>query len=377
VLLAAPFATTMLADFGAEVIKVEIPGTGDPFGRRGRNKKSVTCDLRVPEGQELFKRLVATADILNENFRPGTMERWNLGWETLSAVNPGLIMMRVTGFGQTGPYRHRPAYGMLFEAYGGLTDSLGFADSPPVYGGYGDHFAALVASQAMLIALYHRKVNGGAGQVIDLAATEAILKITGDRNGTDRSRPLGPSAKRTMERPYMPIASDLHPSGVFECADGKWCQLHPGMFPNTWANLTDLIGRPDLREDDTDRFPVGSVARTDRFFEAADAIKQWILRFPREDVIRMADEHEITIAPVYSVRDAMDDPHFVQRGVFVDIEDREGNVVTQLAPLPHFTETPGRIEHAGPLLGEHNEEIYGSLGISRHELKDLEARKII
>jgi crotonobetainyl-CoA:carnitine CoA-transferase CaiB-like acyl-CoA transferase len=392
VLLAAPFASSLMADFGAEVLKLELPGTGDPMRQLGpmyqgqslwwkataRNKKSVTLDLRTAKGQELFRRLAVHSDVVIENFRPGVMEGWNVGWETLHELNPKLIMVRQTGFGQFGPYSQRPAYGMIVESYAGLPDSLGFADTPPVGSGLGDYLTGLVIVYGVMFALYHRDVHGGPGQVIDNAASEAILRVIGENRvpGFHLGLPLPP--KRPASHAHGTMGEDAFKvAGYFETADGRWCALHPGSAGTAiWANLMRAVGREDFL--DESGYPPGSEERNKRRTEITDTITQWFGSHSRDEIMRIADEQQITVAPIYSIYEAMGDPHFGVRNTFIQAEDQDLGPLDMVGVMPRFSETPGIVRHTGPAIGQHTEEIYGSLlDMGPEELAQLRQQSVI
>jgi formyl-CoA transferase len=392
VLLAAPFASSLMADFGAEVIKLEIPGSGDPMRQlppmhegkslwwkaTARNKKSATLDLRTEKGQEIFKRLAAQSDVVIENFRPGVMERWNLSWETLHALNPKLIMVRQTGFGQFGPYSQRPAYGMIVESYAGLPDALGFADTPPVMSGLGDNLAGLVIVYAIMFALYHRDVHGGPGQLIDNAASEGMLRVVGEHRVPGVGLGLPPFPKRSSTGPHMSIGQDaLRVAGMFATGDGRWCVLHSGTAGTAiWANLMKAIGREDLLDESA--YPPGSEARTRRREEIDAAVTEWFGSHTRDEIMQVAADNAVTIAPVYNMEDAMRDPHFVAREAFITVEDEDFGALQMVNVTPRFSETPGAVHHTGPSVGAHTEEIYSSLlGMSTGEIDALRAEGVI
>jgi crotonobetainyl-CoA:carnitine CoA-transferase CaiB-like acyl-CoA transferase len=392
VLLAAPFASSLMADFGAEVIKLELPGGGDPMRQlppihegqslwwkaTARNKKSATLNLRTAKGQEIFKRLAAQSDVVIENFRPGVMEGWNLGWETLHQINPKLIMVRQTGFGQFGPYSKRPAYGMIVESYAGLPDSLGFSDTPPVGSGLGDNLAGLVIAYAIMFALYHRDVHGGPGQLIDNAASEAMLRVVGEHRVPGVGLGLPQPPKRSASKPHMSIGPDqLRVAGMFETADKRWCALHSGTAGTAiWANLMRAMGREDLLDESA--YPPGSDARAVRREEIDTAVSEWFASHTRDDIVRIAAEYEVTIAPVYNMEDAMADPHFKAREAFIEVEDEDFGALSMVNVTPRFSETPGAVHHSGPHVGAHTEEVYGELlGMSRDEIEALRAEGVV
>lgn len=386
ILLAAPHASSIMADFGAEVIKVEQPGSGDAMRALGpdqlwwksvsRNKKSITLNLREPEAQDIFRKLVRTADVVIENFRPGTMDRWNIGWEALREVNPKLIMCSQTGFGQDGPYSQRPAYGAMFETYSGLSDSVSFGDAPPTHTGLCDHIAGLTIVYAIMFALYHRDVHGGPGQYIDNAAAESALRIVGDNRVPQVSRGLPMPPKRSVTNPAMSFGDTLNVGGMFQCQDEKWVLLHPGTAGTSiWANLVRLIGREEFLDEEP--YPPGSDARTARKAEISATVKDWFAGRPRDEVIKLADEHAITIGPVQNTEDTLRDPQFLSRGIFVDVPDEDFGTLKLVGPIPRFSETPGRTMSTGPHLGKHTEEVLAEIGISADEVGDLRSRGIV
>jgi len=392
VLLAAPFASSLMADFGAEVIKVEMPKTGDPMRQlpplhegksvwwkaTARNKKSVTLDLHTEKGQEIFRRLAAEADVVIENFRPGVMERWNIGWETLHAINPKLIMVRQTGFGQYGPYSQRPAYGMIVESYAGLPDALGFEDTPPVMSGLGDNIAGLVIVYAIMFALYHRDVHGGPGQLIDNAAAEGMMRIIGEHRVPAEGMGLQLPGKRSSKNPHMSIGREaLSVAGMFRTRDDRWCVLHSGTAGTAiWANLVRAMGREDFLDEAP--YPSGSAERQRRREEIDAAVTEWFATHDRDEIVRIAAENAVTIAPVYNMADALRDPHFAEREAFITVDDEDFGPMTMVAVTPKLSATPGEVRHSGPSIGAHTEEVYGELlGMSRDDIEALRAEGVV
>jgi crotonobetainyl-CoA:carnitine CoA-transferase CaiB-like acyl-CoA transferase len=391
-LIAAPFASMLMADFGAEVIKTELPGIGEPGRRLGpfapdgqsvwfktvsRNKKSVTLDLRKADGARLFKALVGKADMVLENFRPGVMDRWGLGWEELRKVNPRLIMVRQSGFGQTGPYSSRPAYGMMVDAYGGFAANNRYSDTPPLDTGLGDYVAGLSIAYAAMFALYHRDVHGGPGQLIDNAAMENIIRISGDptatalRLGVRRTAGRGPS-----EFPRWPEGS-LTGTGPFRTKDGRFVTVHPGTSGTSiWKNFMHGMGRPDFLDETS--FPARSPERVARGREIEQAVEDFFATRTQAEIVAFADAHDVTIAPIKWIDDLFDDPQVQARGMFIEVPDEDLGPLTMVRPTPVFSETPGQVSHAGPRLGEHNDEIYsGLLGLSDAELAALRRDAVI
>ena len=389
-LLAAPFATSLLGDFGAEVIKFEVPGEGDrlrtnPPHYKGeslwwkhtsRNKKSVTLDFRQPKGQELFKRMVPKADVVLENFRTGVMEKWGLGWEELRRIHPKLVMVRQTGFGQTGPYAERPAFGMIVEAYAGLTGSLGYSDTPPVTSGIGDHLAGLSIAYAIMIALYHRDVHDGPGQLIDNAASETILRLVGEWTIPGAALGLPPRPKRPSDTPSMVGPwGDFRAVGSFLTQDDKWCNFTPSTRP-IWERLVKAMGREDFLDEGS--YERGTEAWQARAEEILAAVRGWFAGHTRDEVVRLAEQFEVPVGPVYDAEDILRDPHFQARETVVDVPDPDLGTLKMVAPLPRFSETPGRISHAGPSIGQHTDQVYREwLGLSDDDLTTLRREKVI
>jgi crotonobetainyl-CoA:carnitine CoA-transferase CaiB-like acyl-CoA transferase len=389
-LVAAPFASTLLADFGAEVIKTELPGRGDPARGLGpfaddgssiwwktvsRNKKSVTLDLRKPKGQALFRELVKHVDVVIENFRPGVMDGWGLGWDVLREINPRLIMARQTGYGQDGPYADRPAYGMMVESYGGFTATNRYADTMPAISGISDHIAGLFIAKAVLIALYHRDVHGGGGQLIDNAAAENVLRIAGDPGIT--AAKLGVAKARPKSGyPSWPVGA-LKMPGLYKTGDERFVAFHTGSPGSSmWANFANGIGRPDFLDEAP--YPPKSPEREARGREIERAVRDYFLSRPRDAIIAFAVEHDITIAPVQDLNDVLADPQVAHRGALIQVPDEEMGPLTMVGPVPRLSETPGEVRHAGPPLGSSNKEVYeGLLGLTPAELAVLAEEKII
>jgi|SRR5581483_1001247 len=388
--IGAPFAATLLGDFGAEVIKIEQPGSGDfmrtigPFedgyslwwAVEGRNKKSVTCDLRKREGQALFKRLVEHADALVENFQPGTLEGWGLGPEELAAVNPRLVVSRVSVYGQTGPYRDRPGLDRNGIAMGGLLHITGYKDRPPVRPGVivSDYLTGTFNALSLMIALYHRDRSGdgsragdGRGQVIDLALYASILRILEhtvaayDRLGIVRGREGNRLANSA-------------PLDNWETADGQYVSIiaaGDGLFPR----LARMIGREDLLSDDRFATLAARAAHSD---EINGIVADWCRRHTAAEIERLCLDASVPFARTYSVRDVCDDPHIAARGDLVTVDDPVVGPVRMQGVHARFSRTPGSVRTGAPRLGEHNEEVYGGLlGLSSEEIARLAANGVI
>ncbi|HYE94231.1 MAG TPA: CoA transferase [Terriglobales bacterium] len=383
--LAAPVCATLLGEFGADVIKVEQPGVGDDLRRLGpraadqssywwlveaRNKKSITCNLRDPEGQALIRRLVSGSAIVTENFRPGTLERWNLGWEALAAVRPALVMVRVSAYGQTGPHRDRPGFGRIAGAVGGLSYLSGYPDRPPVTPGtptVPDYLAGIFAAVGALVALRHAE-RTGQGQVVDVGLYEPVLRILDDAlavyGGTGHVRErIGSGTESAV------------PHNHYRAGDGRFIAIactNDRMF----GRLLKAIGRGDLAGDAR---MATTAARLAHRAEVDALVSDWVGARDAEAALTALAAEEVPSSLVMSVRDLLDDPQ---------VRARE-NVLSMATPLvakllmpgviPRLTETPGTVRHAGPATpGADNEEIYGArLGLSTAELAGLKARGVI
>ena len=372
-----------LADYGAEVIKIEHPETGDhlrQFGPQkngvglwwkylGRNKKSVTLDISTEEGQVVFEDLVSDADVLVENFRSGTLERWNLGWDRLSELNPGLIMLRLTGFGQTGPYSDRPGFGTLAEAMSGFAYLNGYPDREPLLPptGLADGIAAMFSTFAVMFALYNRDANGGTGQYIDTSLIEPIFSILGPQ-------PLRYQQLDDIETRSGNRSTSSAPRNVYETADGRGVAISASAQPIA-MRVFDAIERPDLKDDP--RFE-DNEKRLENVEELDAAIQEWMDEHTREEVLERFEEYEATIAPIYNVEDILADEHYQARDAVVEVEDDELGAAAVQNTFPRFSETPGRIDHLGPSLGAHNEAVYGDrLAYDDETVADLESEGVI
>lgn len=381
--IAAPFAATLLADFGAEVIKVELPGSGDfmrsigPFADayslwwavEGRNKKSITLDLRQPRGQALLKRLIALADVAIENFQPGTLEGWGLGYEALRALNPGLILTRASVYGQTGPYRERPGLDRNGIGFGGLLYITGYADRPPVRPGViiSDYLTGVFNAFAVMLALYHRDVHRGGGQWADLALYESVFRILEhtvaayDRLGTVRER------EGNRLRNSAPLDNWQTRDGEFVCI----VAAGDGLFPR----LARAMGREDLLHD-----PRFATLRARA--EHADAINtivgDWVKEHTAAEIEAVLVAAEVPVSRAYSIADIAADPHYAARQDIVVVDDPSIGPVRMQAVYPRLSATPGRIERGAPKLGEHNREVYaGLLGLNDAEMAALQADGVI
>jgi crotonobetainyl-CoA:carnitine CoA-transferase CaiB-like acyl-CoA transferase len=375
-LLAAPLTSMFLGDYGAEVVKVERPGTGDELrfwghDRAGvglyskvvnRNKRSVTADLRTSLGRAILLRLVRDADVLVENFRPGTLERWGLGYTVLAEANPRLVVLRVTGFGQTGPYRDRPGFGTLAEAFAGFAFVNGFPDRPPLLPGFGlaDSTTGLAGAFAVLVALRARELTGR-GQEIDLAIYEPLFTLLGPQV-IDHDQ-LGLVQERGGSR--LPFTA---PRNTFETNDGHWVTL-AGSTQSIFRRLCRAVARPELADDP--RFADNRL-RLQHVEPLEHALREAIGRLTLDDLLARAEREQAAVVPVYDVAGIFADPHYEARQNIVGVEDEElGGTVRMQNVVAKLSATPGRVRAAGPRLGEHNREILvDRLGFSEQELRD-------
>jgi formyl-CoA transferase len=382
-LLAGPFCGQLLADFGAEVIKVEPPGTGDPmreWGREkphghslwwpvvGRNKKSVTVNLRTERGQAIVRDLVATADIVVENFRPGTMERWGLGYDDLSAVNPGIIMVRVSGFGQTGPYSTQPGYGAIGEAMGGLRYIVGDPSTPPSRTGIsiGDSLAGTFAAIGALLALRSRE-RTGRGQVVDSAIYEAVLALM------ESLIPEYVLGGYIRERTGA-ILPNIAPSNVYPTADDQMVLIAANQ-DTVFRRLAEAMGQPELA---TDERYATHTARGQRQTELDDLIAEWTRTRTADDLVAHLIEFGVPVGKVYRAPEMIDDPHFKARQAIVSVAHPEFGEFPMQNVAPRLSETPGEVKWVGPELGQHNDEVLGDvLGLDEEERAALRAEGII
>lgn len=373
--LAGPSVSMYLGDFGAEVIKVERPDTGDEFRNWGhekngvglyfkvvnRNKKSVTADLRTALGVEVVKRLVQKADVVIENYRPGTMEKWGLGYDVLSAIKPDLVMLRLSGYGQTGPDSGKPAFGTALEGFAGAVYISGFPDRPPMLPAFGlaDASAGLMGAFLVLSALEGRKHNGGKGQVIDLALYETALTMLGPLV-VDHDQ-LGIVQERMGSR--VPWVA---PRNVYGCRDGNWVSVSASSQA-TFKRLCEALDVPDLVDDPRFADNRARIANVD----ALDtALQNAIARFDRDALISRIEEHNGVVGTVQSVAEIVAHPHIVARENIVAVQDAElGSVLRMQNVVGKMSATPGSVRHAGPALGQHNREILmDRLGFSAQQL---------
>lgn len=380
-LIAGPFAGKTLAEFGADVIKIEAPETGDPLRNwrlmkngtsvwwqvQSRNKKSIALDLRQQDGQELVRSLIADADVLIENFKPGTLESWGLGWEDLRKINPGLVMLRISGYGQTGPYRDLPGFGAIGEAMGGLRHLTGEPGRIPVRCGVsiGDTLAALHGVIGILLALYHKKVNGGEGQVIDVALTEAVLNVM---------ESLIPEydAFDAIRAPAGSALPGIAPSNAYRCDDGV--VLIAGNGDSIFKRLMAAIGRDDLGTDPSLGDNAGRVKRVD---EIDQAIGAWTASRSVNDVLGILAQAKVPAGRVYTAKDIVEDPHFQARDMILTQRTRDGYDVKVPGIVPKLSGTPGTIRTSAPHLGDDTDTVLRNMGLSVEQIKELRERKVI
>jgi formyl-CoA transferase len=382
-LLAGPFCGQLLADFGAEVIKVEAPGTGDPLrdwgrdragGRAlwfpivGRNKKSVTIDLRQPQGQDLARQLIAKSDIVVENFRPGTMEKWGLGYDALSAENPGLIMVRVSGFGQTGPYAGRAGFGAVGEAMGGLRYVVGTPDQPPSRVGIsiGDTLAATYAALGATMAL-HARARTGRGQVVDSAIYEAVLAMM--ESLITEYQQAGYIRERTG-----PILPGIAPSNVYPTADGQMILVAANQ-DSVFRRLAAAMGQPALA---TDPRYATHTARGERQAELDDLIGGWTRQHSAETLEILLEDSGVPAGRIYRAPEIMADPHVQARNAIISVLHPEYGELSMQNVAPRLSETPGYVRHAAPALGADTDSVFESLlGLDAQARLSLSQQHII
>jgi len=380
-LIAGPFAAKTLGDFGADVIKIEAPGGGDPLRNwrllkdgtsvwwqvQSRNKRSLALDLRTPEGQDIARQLVAEADVLVENFRPGTLEGWGMGWDALRALNPGLVMLRISGYGQTGPYRDLPGFGLIGEAMGGLRHLTGEPGRVPVRCGIsiGDTLAALHGTIGVLMALYHRKVNGGQGQVIDVALHEAVFNVM---------ESLLPeySAFGVVREAAGSALPGIAPSNAYRCVDGY--VLVAGNGDSIFKRLMTAIGRDDLAAAPD---LAGNAGRVARVAEIDAAIGVWTAPRTVPEVLAILAEARVPAGKVYSAKDIAEDPHYRARDMILTQTTRDGYDVEVPGVVPKLTGTPGRVRSSAPGLGDDTDAVLAELGLTPETIAAMRAKGVI
>ncbi len=381
-LIAGPFAARICAEFGADVIKVESPNGGDPLRKwrklyegtslwwfvQARNKKSITLNLKAPEGVSILKQLLANADILIENFRPGTLEKLGLGWDVLQALNPGLVMVRLSGFGQTGPYKDQPGFGAVGESVGGLRYITGYEDRPPVRTGIsiGDSIAALWGVIGALMALRHREVNQGKGQVVDVALYEAVFAMM--ESMVPEFDVMGFVRERSGN-----IMPGITPSSIHTCNDGKAVQIGAN-GDAIFQRFMRAIGRDDLADDPTLADNAGRDARRDELYALIDS---WAARRSQEDVLTLLNRAEVPASKIYSAADMFSDPQYLAREMFINATLPDGKPFKMPGIVPKLTETPGSAEWTGPALGEHTDTLLKQLGYTHESVERLRKNGVI
>jgi formyl-CoA transferase len=380
-LIAGPFCAKTLGDFGAEVIKVEPPGEGDPLRKwrkmrngtslwwhvQSRNKKSVTCDLRQAQGQEVVRRLARRAHIVVENFRPGALEKWNLGWDALSRDNPKLVLVRISGYGQTGPYRERPGFGAIGEAMGGLRHVTGFPGQPPVRPNLsiGDTIASLHGVMGALMALREAEKTGK-GQVVDVALYESVF------NCSESLLPEYDAEGYVRERSGSTLPG-IAPSNLYPCKDGTYV-LIAGNADSLYRRLMTCIGRADLRDDPALARNNGRAAQMERIDEA---ISKWTLQRTQQQVLAEMENAEVPAGRIYSAADIAADPHYAARGMIEQVVARDGEPLKVPGIVPKLSATPGGIRTPAPQLGEHTDEVLKEIGFSAAEISAMKDNKIL
>jgi crotonobetainyl-CoA:carnitine CoA-transferase CaiB-like acyl-CoA transferase len=382
-MIAGPLAATQLADFGAEVIKVEMPGVGDSMrhwtpmkeGQSlwwkviGRNKRLITLTLSKPRGQELFRELARTADIIIENYRPGTFERWGLGYTELAKINPKLVMVRVSGFGQTGPYAKRGGYGTIAEAFSGIPSFTGFPDRPPTLPGFpmADSVASTFAAMSAMFAIYNRDHGGGIGQEIDVSLYEPLFRLVESQViGFDQ---LGIVKERQGNR----LAEDS-PRNTYETRDGRWIGISASS-QRTFERLVGAIGMPELLTDP--RF-ADNASRCANDVALDERIAAWFRQRDCDAIMALFEKAEVVAGPVLDIRDIFTNPHYIARKNIVSVPDGDFGSVRMQGVTPKFARTPGEVRHSGGALGADNRSIFiDELGLSESEFSTLQSEGVI
>jgi formyl-CoA transferase len=381
-LIAGPFAAKTLGEFGAEVIKIEAPGTGDPLRswrtREGttsvwwhvqaRNKKSVAIDLRQPEGQDLVRQLASEADVVIENFRPGTLEQWGLGYDTLSALNPGLVMLRISGYGQTGPLRDLPGYGVIAEAMGGLRHITGMPGEAPVRPGIsiGDSLSALHGVIGVMMALYHRAQHGGRGQMVDVALYESVFNMM--------EGAVPEFARHGMVRePAGSAIQGIAPTNAYPSSDGRYV-LIAGNGDSIFKRLMTLVGRDDLGQDPR---LARNPGRVEHMAAIDAAIADWTRQRSLDQALAELAAARVPAGKVYTIPDVVADPHYQARGMLREVRLNDGSSLQVPGVVPKLSATPGDFEGGGPDLGQHTEAVLAALGVDAQRLDALRAKGVI
>ena len=380
-LFAGPLAATLLGDYGADVIKIEHP-KGDPVRGHGhskngvplwwkmisRNKRAVTLNLSDPEGQKLMLRLVERADVLVENFRPGTLERWSLGWNELHTCNPGLVLLRMTGFGQFGPYASRPGFGTLAEAMSGFAHITGEPDRPPTLPPFGlaDGISGITGAFAAVTALYNRDRNNDQGQVIDLAIIEPILTVLGSQPTVYDQ--LGIIQNRTGNR-----SVNNAPRNTYKTKDGRWVAISTSA-QSIAERVMRLVHHPEVINEP---WFMSGAERAKHADILDKMVGDWIAERPFDEVISAFTEAEAAVAPIYDVSDVMKDPQFQALQSIISVPDEQLGQVKMQNVLFRLSETPGAVRWSGRALGQDNASVYGELGLTSERLRELKAKNVI
>ncbi|PIW29929.1 MAG: CoA transferase [Rhodospirillales bacterium CG15_BIG_FIL_POST_REV_8_21_14_020_66_15] len=381
--IAGPTIGMLMGDFGADVIKVEHP-RGDPLRTTGylkdgvglwskmtnRNKRAITLNFSTARGAEIFKELIKTTDVLIENFRTGTMEKWGLGWEDLKAINPRLVMVRVTGFGQTGPYKNRPGFGTIAEAFSGFAATTGEPEGPPTLPNFGlaDGVAAAYGTFAAMFALYHRDAKGaGVGQYIDLSIYEPLFQIMGPQ-------PLQFDQLGVIQERYGNRSKNNAPRNTYKTQDGHWVAISTNA-PAIVTRVLTLCGGPEVAADPRFQTPQSRVKHVD---EVDGIVAGWIGRHDLATVLDEFEKAEAAIGPAYTIDQIFQDPQYVARQDIIEVADEDLGRLRMTNAFPFMSETPAEIRHAGPRKGQHTEEILcGELGVTKDELAKLRDEGVV
>ncbi len=382
--VAAPFCGTIMAEFGAEVIKIEQPGAGDSLRRFGtmtetgdtlvwlseaRNKQSVTLDLRQPEGRDIFLKLVAKSDVVLENFRPGTLEKWGLGYDELAKANPRIVLLRVSAYGQTGPMRDKPGFARIAHAFSGLAYLSGEPGRPPVVPGstsLADYMSGLFGAVGVMVALRHAEQTGE-GQYIDIGLYESVFRVL------DEIAPAYARSGFVRER-MGPDTVNIVPHSHYETKDGRWVALACSN-DRMWQRLTKAMGRPELADDPRYSLPK---ARDDHRPEVNALVAEWVKSNDAEDLIALCDTADAPISVLMNIADIFADPQYAARGNLQKIDHPQLGELTLPAPLPRLSKTPPSLNSAGPALGNANDEVFGGLlGLTTDYLALLKSKNVI
>lgn len=382
--VAAPYGAALLGDFGAEVIKVEMPEVGDPLRNLGpyyngeglrwpgmsRNKKSITLDLRQEEGKEILRKLASKSDMVIENFRTGTLEKWGIGYEDLKQYNPDLVMIRVTGYGQTGPYAHKAGFGTPATAFSGFTYLHGYPDRPPISPSFSltDYVTGIYVAFAAVTALYHRNCQDeGTGQYVDVSLYESMFRMMEflitdyDQTGNIKERSPG-------------LSGHSAPAGNFLTKDGHWIILVTSS-DKTFERLAKVMNREDMLTDE--RYHTNSIRLT-RFDEVNGIVSDWVKTKTKDELQQLLDESGVPMSSIYSIKDIFEDPQYKARENIVEVEHPRLGKVKIPGVVPKFSETPGSIRQIAPELGEHNEEILKNLlELDEGTIASLKEKKVI